>query len=100
MPDAMATQLAEVFATDIDFHRELRKGDTFSVVYEALTADGEPITWNAAVGRVLAAEFVNDGKTLFGSLVQGRRTARAPTTASTARASVARSSPARWSSRA
>ena len=63
MPDAMATQLAEVFATDIDFHRELRKGATFSVVYEALTADGEPITWNAAFGRILAAEFVNDGKT-------------------------------------
>ena len=63
MPDAIATQLAEVFATDIDFHRELRKGATFSVVYETLTADGEPITWNAAVGRVLAAEFTNDGKT-------------------------------------
>ena len=63
MPDAIATQLAEVFATDIDFHRELRKGATFSVVYEALTADGEPITWNTAVGRVLAAEFVNGGKT-------------------------------------
>ena len=63
MPDAIATQLAEVFATDIDFHRELRKGATFSVVYEALTADGEPITWSAATGRVLAAEFVNGGKT-------------------------------------
>ena len=62
MPDAMATQLAEVFATDVDFHRELRKGATFSVVYEVLTADGEPITWNAAFGRILAAEFVNDGK--------------------------------------
>jgi len=62
MPDAMATQLAEVFATDFDFHRELRKGATFSVVYEALTADGEPITWNAAFGRILAAEFVNNGK--------------------------------------
>ncbi len=63
IPDAIATQLAEVFATDIDFHRELRKGATFSVVYEALTADGEPITWNASVGRVLAAEFINGGKT-------------------------------------
>jgi murein DD-endopeptidase MepM/ murein hydrolase activator NlpD len=63
LPDAIATQLAEVFATDIDFHRELRKGATFSVVYETLTADGEPITWNAAVGRVLAAEFINGGKT-------------------------------------
>jgi murein DD-endopeptidase MepM/ murein hydrolase activator NlpD len=63
MPDAIATQLAEVFATDIDFHKELRKGATFSVVYETLTADGEPITWNASVGRVLAAEFTNGGKT-------------------------------------
>ena len=63
VPDSIANQLVEVFATDIDFHRELKKGATFSVVYEALTADGEPITWNAAVGRVLAAEFINAGKT-------------------------------------
>jgi murein DD-endopeptidase MepM/ murein hydrolase activator NlpD len=62
IPDAVAMQMAEMFATEIDFHRELRKGDTFSVVYEALTADGEPINWNQGSGRVLAAEFVNDGK--------------------------------------
>jgi len=62
IPDAIATQLAEVFSTDVDFHRQLRKGDTFSVVYEALTADGEPITWASSnAGRVLAAEFVNNG---------------------------------------
>ncbi|MGE5864815.1 MAG: peptidoglycan DD-metalloendopeptidase family protein [Rhizobacter sp.] len=62
IPDPVAVQLAEMFATDIDFHRELRRGDTFSVVYEALTADGEPVTWNQASGRVLAAEFVNNGR--------------------------------------
>ena len=62
IPDNVATQLAEVFATDLDFHRQLRKGDTFSVIYEALTADGEPITWGSAAGRVLAADFVNDGR--------------------------------------
>jgi len=62
LPDAVANQLAEVFSTDVDFHRQLRKGDTFSVVYEALTADGEPITWASSnAGRVLAAEFVNNG---------------------------------------
>ena len=61
MPDTVATQLAEIFSTEIDFHRELRKGDTFSVVYEALTADGEPVPWNQGAGRVLAAEFVNAG---------------------------------------
>ena len=61
VPDPIATQMAEMFSTDIDFHRELRKGDTFSVVYEALTADGEPIPWNQGAGKVLAAEFVNNG---------------------------------------
>ena len=63
IPDAVALQLAEIFSTDLDFHRELRKGDTFSVVYESLTADGEVVPWNEGVGRVLAAEFVNDGRT-------------------------------------
>jgi murein DD-endopeptidase MepM/ murein hydrolase activator NlpD len=62
IPDAVATQMAEVFSTDIDFHRELRKGDTFSVVYETLTADGEPITWGTSTGKVLAAEFVNNNR--------------------------------------
>lgn len=63
LPDGIATQLAEVFATEINFHRDLRRGDTFSVIYETLTADGEPITWNESAGRVLAAEFVNKGET-------------------------------------
>ncbi len=62
IPDAIAVQIAEIFAADIDMHRELRRGDTFSVVYEALTADGEPVPWNQGTGRVLAAEFVNGGK--------------------------------------
>ena len=57
IPDAVATQLAEIFGTDIDFRRELQKGATFSVVYEALTADGE--TLGAGAGRVVAAQFVN-----------------------------------------
>jgi murein DD-endopeptidase MepM/ murein hydrolase activator NlpD len=63
LPDTVAEQLTEIFATDIDFHRELRQGDTFSVVYEGLTADGEPVAWAEAAGRVTAAEFINDGKT-------------------------------------
>ncbi len=62
IPDAVAVQMAEAFSVDIDFHRELRKGDTFSVVYETLTADGEPITWNNAAGRLIAAEFINRGQ--------------------------------------
>ena len=63
IPDPVATQMAEIFSAEIDFHRELRKGDTFSIVYESMTADGEPVPWNQGAGRVLAAEFVNGGKT-------------------------------------
>ncbi len=62
IPDSVANQIAEVFANDIDFRRELRRDDTFSVVYEALTADGEPITWSSSAGRLLAAEFNNGGQ--------------------------------------
>jgi murein DD-endopeptidase MepM/ murein hydrolase activator NlpD len=62
LSDAVAVQIAEIFAADIDFRRELRRGDTFSVVYETMTVDGEPVSWNDGTGRVLAAEFVNAGK--------------------------------------
>jgi len=58
LPDSIATQVAEIFSGDIDFHRALRKGDRFSVVYETLEGDGEPMR----AGRVLSAEFVNAGK--------------------------------------
>ena len=64
LPDAVAGQLIDIFSADVDFHRELRRGDVFSVVYESLTADGLPITWNEGTGKVLAAEFVNQGREL------------------------------------
>lgn len=60
MPEGVATQMAEIFSSDIDFRRDLRKGDRFSVVYESLEADGEPLK----AGRILSAEFVNAGKAL------------------------------------
>ena len=59
VPDAVATQIAEIFSGDIDFHRALRKGDRFAVVYEVLEGDGEPLR----SGRVLSTEFINAGKT-------------------------------------
>ncbi len=62
LPDAIAAQMIEIFSGDIDFHRQLKKGDTFSVLFEGLTADDQPITWNEGTGRVLAAEFVNNGR--------------------------------------
>lgn len=63
IPDGITNQIAEIFGNEIDFRRELRKDDAFSVLYEALSADGEPITWGASHGRVLAARFINRGKT-------------------------------------
>ena len=63
LPDAIASQLIDVFANDIDFHHQLRKGDSFRVVFETLTADGQTIAWGDSTGRILAAEFVNNGKT-------------------------------------
>jgi len=58
IPDSVAMQLADVFSGDIDFHRDLRKDDRFTVVYEMHTLLGRPVR----AGRVLAAEFVNQGK--------------------------------------
>lgn len=58
IPDAVAVQLAEMFASDIDFRRDLRKGDRFQVVYEILSAEGEPMK----TGRILSAQFVNNGR--------------------------------------
>lgn len=62
VPDGVTNQIAEIFGTDIDFRRELRKGDSFSVLYESHAADGEPVTWGNASGRVLAARFINKGE--------------------------------------
>ena len=60
IPDAVALQLVEIFSGDIDFHRGLRRGDRFSVVYETLEADGEPLR----TGRVMSVEFQNAGRQL------------------------------------
>jgi len=58
LSDAVAIQVADIFSTDIDFHRDLRRGDHFSVVYEMFYDRGEPVR----SGRVLAAEFINVGR--------------------------------------
>ncbi|HEY5900063.1 MAG TPA: peptidoglycan DD-metalloendopeptidase family protein [Burkholderiales bacterium] len=60
IPDSVAMQLADVFGGDIDFYRDLRKGDRFTVVYELHYLGGRPVR----AGRLLAAEFVNQGRAL------------------------------------
>ncbi|HQT00348.1 MAG: peptidase [Hydrogenophilales bacterium 16-64-46] len=58
IPDRIADQLAETFSTQIDFREDLRRGDTFSVIYSVNYRNGEPV----ATGKLLAAEFINAGK--------------------------------------
>lgn len=59
IPDNIASQLVEMFSTDIDFGSDLRRGDRFNVVYETFWQGGEYVR----AGRVLAAQFTNNNKT-------------------------------------
>jgi len=58
MDDAQIINLANVFGWDIDFALDLRKGDSFNIVYENRYVDGEFI----GQGNILAAEFINQGE--------------------------------------
>jgi murein DD-endopeptidase MepM/ murein hydrolase activator NlpD len=58
VPDSIAHQMVDALESEFDFHRDLRRGDAFRVVYEGLYAAGEYIR----PGRLLAVEFVNAGK--------------------------------------
>ena len=55
----LTMDLANVFGYDIDFALDIRKGDTFEVVYEKKKVDGETV----GTGNILAARFTNRGKT-------------------------------------
>jgi len=59
LSDAQVMELATIFGWDIDFALELREGDQFYVIYEEIYLDGEKLR----NGPILAAEFVNQGKT-------------------------------------
>jgi len=59
IPDGVATQIVDMFSTNIDFASDLRRGDRFNVVYETFWQNGELVR----TGRVLAGEFLNAGNT-------------------------------------
>ncbi len=58
LSDNLIMQLAGIFGWDIDFILDIRKGDRFSLVYEKRYGNGEFL----GDGSVVAAEFVNQGK--------------------------------------
>jgi murein DD-endopeptidase MepM/ murein hydrolase activator NlpD len=57
LPASVVAQLGELYSGGAEVPREMRKGEAFTVVYEALLADGEPVPWNDGAGKVLAAQF-------------------------------------------
>ena len=62
IPDTVTARIPEIFASDMDFHRDVRKGDKLRVVYEMFTdpetlSEGQP-------GRLLAVEYQTQSKRL------------------------------------
>jgi murein DD-endopeptidase MepM/ murein hydrolase activator NlpD len=55
MPDSIIMDFAFIFGWDIDFIFDVRKGDKFSVIYEADYSEGEKIS----SGDIIFAEFIN-----------------------------------------
>jgi murein DD-endopeptidase MepM/ murein hydrolase activator NlpD len=55
----LAMSLADIFAWDVDFIRDIRSGDSYRVLLEKRFREGKP----AGYGRILAAEFTNQGDT-------------------------------------
>lgn len=58
MSDNLIMQLAGIFGWDIDFALNIRRGDSFTVVYEQKYLDGV----KQGDGDIIAAEFINQGQ--------------------------------------
>jgi murein DD-endopeptidase MepM/ murein hydrolase activator NlpD len=54
----LAIAMAELFSGQLDFENDLQLGDSFEVLFETSTYQGE----FAGYGSILAARFVNEGK--------------------------------------
>lgn len=59
-PASLAAAMADVLQWDLDFNRDLRRGDRFSVLFEEVYLDGRL----QGVGDVLALEYENRGQRL------------------------------------
>lgn len=57
LSEVMVLKLADVFKYDIDFVKDLKAGDQFTVVYDDIYRNGS----YTRSGDVIAAEFVNNG---------------------------------------
>jgi murein DD-endopeptidase MepM/ murein hydrolase activator NlpD len=59
MPDKLIMNLAGIFAWDVDFVLDIRKGDDYYILYEEIYQDGKFVT----AGEIIAAEFNNNRRT-------------------------------------
>lgn len=57
LSEAMMVKLADVFKYDVDFIKDIRDGDSFTVIYDGVYRDGTYLH----AGNILAAEFYNRG---------------------------------------
>src|SRR5690606_36376309 len=57
MDPAIISSMAEIFAWQIDFNREVRAGDQWRLVVDEVFANGKPIGF----GDVISAEYINGG---------------------------------------
>lgn len=58
LDEGMIVKLADVFKYDIDFIKDIRRGDSFTVIYEDVYRDG---AFDHS-GDIIAAEFLNHGQ--------------------------------------
>ncbi|MDX8381028.1 MAG: peptidoglycan DD-metalloendopeptidase family protein [Ghiorsea sp.] len=62
LADNLILQLVDIFAWDIDFARDLRKGDSFKVLFEeSFDDEGKQVQY-----KILAATFINRGRVYSG----------------------------------
>ena len=64
IPDKLGEQLINMFAWDIDFHRDMRSGDYFKMIYE------EKVRFDGMkkMGRIISAEFYTQGRSHYAFL--------------------------------
>ena len=59
MPDKLIMNLAGIFAWDVDFIFDIRRGDDYFILFEEIYQNGKYVS----AGEIVAAEFNNNGRT-------------------------------------
>ena len=57
-PPALASKMNDILGWDIDFRRDVRPGDTFSIIYEEVHREGKFLR----TGPLMALEYTNRGR--------------------------------------